>query len=57
MSAQRGYLGDGVYYEFDGYMTKLWTDRETGVHYIYLEPESVQRLVEIVVPPSDGEDE
>lgn len=32
------YLGDGLYADFDGNGIMLWTEREHGKHYVYLEP-------------------
>jgi hypothetical protein len=42
------YIGDSVYAEFDGNGIMLKTPRETGEHYIYLEPEVLQSLFELV---------
>lgn len=30
------YLGDGLYAAFDGYQIRLWTQREDGVHEVFL---------------------
>jgi hypothetical protein len=31
------YLGDGLYAAFDGYQIRLWTQREDGVHEVFLD--------------------
>jgi len=31
------YLGDGLYAEFDGWQFRLYCDRETGRHEVFLE--------------------
>lgn len=38
------YLGDGVYVSFTGYDFKLYTKRESGEHYIFLEPNMIEAL-------------
>jgi hypothetical protein len=38
------YLGDGLYASFDGWMFRLWTERENGVHEVFLEPSVVARF-------------
>lgn len=38
------YLGDGLYASFDGWQFRLWTERENGVHEVYLEPSVVARF-------------
>lgn len=40
----RTYLADGVYVDFDGCTFRLWTERETGVHEIFLEPHAITTL-------------
>jgi hypothetical protein len=40
------YLGDGVYAQDEGFMIKVWTDREDGQHFIYFEPEVFYALVQ-----------
>jgi len=38
------YIGDGVYATFDGYHVILKTQRESGVHWIALDPAVMQSL-------------
>lgn len=40
------YLGDGVYAEIDRGMIKLTTQRDTGEHVIWLEPDVLEALQE-----------
>lgn len=42
------YIGDGVYARWDGFAVKLTTERNNGTHFIYLEPDHVQRLIKLV---------
>jgi hypothetical protein len=42
------YLGDGLYASFDGYQITLRAPREHGDHYVALEPEVYQSLLEYV---------
>ena len=44
----KDYIGDGVYVEFDGFGLKLWTQREGGEHWIYLEPSVYHALLAFV---------
>lgn len=32
------YLGDGLYASFDGYQVRLWCERDSGRHEVYLDP-------------------
>mgnify|MGYP001616346502 CR=1 FL=1 len=41
---KKEYLGDGVYAHFDGWHVVLSTARESGMHWIALEPEVQQSL-------------
>jgi hypothetical protein len=41
------YLGDGVYADFDGYHIVLSTEREYGIHTIYLEPSVLSALMDL----------
>ena len=43
------YLGDGLYAEFDGAMIVLKTPRETGEHYVALEPEVFEALIQFAI--------
>jgi len=44
------YLGDSVYYVFDGYQIKLYLDNGLGEHTtIYLEPNVANRLAEKIL--------
>jgi len=42
------YLGDGLYAKFDGWNFWLRTRRETGDHYIALEPDVLASFLEFV---------
>lgn len=44
----QSYIGDGVTAVYDGNGIMLKTPRESGEHYIYLEPEVVHSLMEFV---------
>lgn len=44
MPEKATYLGDGVYATFDGYHIWLYTESESGVHEIALEPPVYQNL-------------
>lgn len=41
------YLGDGAYATFDGFGVKVWTEREAGMHWIYLEPDALRNLLDL----------
>lgn len=45
------YLGDSVYFVFDGCQIKLYLDNGTGVHQdtIYLEPDVANNLAEKII--------
>lgn len=57
MNAKESYLGDGLYASFDGYMVTLRAPRESGDHWIGLEPHVLNSLLEYVnrirAPSSD----
>jgi hypothetical protein len=42
------YLGDGLYASFDGWQVVLRAPRETGDHFVALEPAILARLVEFI---------
>lgn len=42
------YLGDGLYASFDGWQFRLWTERETGVHEVFLDPETLESFLAYV---------
>lgn len=42
------YLGDGLYVSFDGYQIRLWTERATGTHEVFLEPGTLQNFLRYV---------
>jgi hypothetical protein len=48
VSIAKRYIGDGVYADFDGYHVVLTTERENGVHLIYLDPDVVRELARYV---------
>ena len=42
------YLGDGLYASFDGWQITLRAPRESGDHYVCLEPSVYRALLEFV---------
>jgi hypothetical protein len=42
------YLGDGLYASFDGWMITLKAPREDGEHWVGLEPEVLEALLQFV---------
>jgi hypothetical protein len=42
------YIGDGVYARWDGMSVLLETERDTGRHYIYLEPQHIKSLARLI---------
>lgn len=42
------YIGDGVYARWDGFAVRLETERDNGMHFIYLEPQHVERLAKLI---------
>lgn len=42
------YLGDGLYAEFDGWQFRLYTERENGVHEVYLEPSVLSAFLNFI---------
>ena len=46
MADNKTYLGDGLYASFDGWMITLSAPREHGEHYIALEPEVFEALLQ-----------
>jgi hypothetical protein len=42
------YLADGLYAEFDGEQFRLYTERENGVHEVYLDPTTLQAFLAFV---------
>ena len=45
---EKVYIGDGVYARWDGFSVLLETERDTGTHYIYLEPQHVKSLAMLI---------
>lgn len=45
---EKVYIGDGVYASWDGMSVLLETERDNGTHYIYLEPEHIRNLINLV---------
>jgi hypothetical protein len=43
--AQQTYIGDGVYAENQWSQVKLWTERQTGTHLIYMSPTELWNLL------------
>ena len=46
---KKEYLGDGLYAHFDGFMITLSTQREAGEHYVALEPEVFEALIQYAI--------
>lgn len=42
------YLGDGLYADFDGWHYRLYTERENGVHEVFLEPATLHAFLEFI---------
>jgi hypothetical protein len=42
------YLGDGLYASFDGYQIRLWAEGENGTHDVFLEPNVIAALMNMV---------
>ncbi len=45
---EKVYIGDGVYARWDGHSVLLETERDTGTHYLYLEPQHVESLARLI---------
>jgi hypothetical protein len=46
---QKGeYLGDGLYVSFDGFQFRLWTERDSGVHEVFLDPQTLESFLAYV---------
>ncbi len=43
------YIGDGVYVQHDGFGIMLKTQREAGAHWVYLEPEVFEALLQYAI--------
>ncbi len=48
MADQKVYIGDGVYAEYDGLGVWLTTERENGEHRIYLEPQMLDSIHDLI---------
>ena len=48
MTFRNEYLGDGAYADFDGYQVRLWTERETGIHEVYLDAQTMLWLLRLL---------
>lgn len=46
MSKQDEYLGDGLYASYDGFMITLSTERLAGKHFVALEPQVFEALIQ-----------
>ena len=46
--ARKLYIGDGVYAEYDGFAVTLSTERESGVHWLVLEPDHLDTLNQFI---------
>lgn len=42
------YLGDGLYAEFDGFQIRLFTERENGLHEVFLEGEVITAFINYI---------
>jgi hypothetical protein len=46
---KEGYIGDGVYWQFDGFGITLFTIRAGNEkHWIYLEPREIETLLKVI---------
>jgi hypothetical protein len=45
---EKVYIGDGVYARWNGMSVLLETERDSGTHYIYLEPQHVESIAKLV---------
>jgi hypothetical protein len=48
MKESAEFLGDGLFVEFDGWEFRLFTEREIGVHEVYLEPGVLQNFLDFI---------
>lgn len=39
------YLGDGLYFQDDGFMVRLWCKRDNGTNWVGLEPEIIESFI------------
>jgi hypothetical protein len=44
----KDYLGDGLFVEFDGFQFRLYTERDSGTHEVFLEPHMVAVFLDFV---------
>jgi hypothetical protein len=44
-ATHKTYLGDGLYAEVTGGMVRLWCDRASGVHEVFLEPSVLESFL------------
>lgn len=44
-SLKQRYLGDGLYADCDGYQIRLYADRETGRHEVFLDRYVLEALI------------
>lgn len=42
---EKTYLGDGLYANFDGFHIFLYAERENGIHFVALDPDVFDELV------------
>lgn len=45
MKTNSQYLGDGLYVDYDGYQIRLWTEREHGIHEVFLDRTTLGSLM------------
>lgn len=48
MPEPKTYIGDGVYAEYDGLGVTLTTERANGTHWIYLEPDMLDKISDYI---------
>lgn len=48
------YIGDGVYATWNGMSVLLETERDNGRHYMYLEPQHVENIVQLIASNPEG---
>ena len=49
MNSQGTYLGDGLYADFDGWILTLKTERDNAIHWVALEPEVFEALIQYAI--------
>jgi len=52
---KREYLGDGLYVEISGGMIRLFTERGTGTHEVFLEPKTLDAFLVYIEKLKEGQ--